>query len=223
MNENEFATGSVPVMVAARIYGKDASWVRAGIISGWLPIGKATRNGQLVTKIEDMNSKYGRINFYISPKRLYEETGYVWKWGEALMGTTIRPELSEKNPYWIEKHRYYELKHFCLQYPIWRKAYSVLDGYSNPPKDLASFVVTSTLGDPTAKCAMAKTYYSERTDMVERVAEQTDRELAEYILKAVTEGWSYDILKARLEIPCCKDVYYELYRRFFWLLNKERK
>lgn len=65
MNENEFATGSVPVMVAARIYGKDASWVRAGIISGWLPIGKATRNGQLVTKIEDMNSKYGRINFYI--------------------------------------------------------------------------------------------------------------------------------------------------------------
>lgn len=142
--------------------------------------------------------------------------------GEALMGTTIRPELSEKNPYWIEKHRYYELKHFCLQYPIWRKAYSVLDGYANPPKDSASFVITSTLGDPTAKCAMAKTYYSERTDMVERVAEQTDRELAEYILKAVTEGWSYDILKARLEIPCCKDVYYELYRRFFWLLNKAR-
>lgn len=28
------------------------------------------------------------------------------------------PELSEKNPYWIERHRYYELKHFCLQYPI---------------------------------------------------------------------------------------------------------
>ena len=27
------------------------------------------------------------------------------------MATTIRPELSEKNPYWIEKHRYYELKH----------------------------------------------------------------------------------------------------------------
>lgn len=78
MNENEFATGSVPVMVAARIYGKDASWVRAGIISGWLPIGKATRNGQLVTKIEDMNSKYGRINFYISPKRLYEETEKGW-------------------------------------------------------------------------------------------------------------------------------------------------
>lgn len=26
------------------------------------------------------------------------------------MGTTLRAELSEKNPYWIEKHRYYELQ-----------------------------------------------------------------------------------------------------------------
>ena len=78
MNE-QFVYGSVPVAVAARVYGKDPSWVRAGIISGWLPIGKATRNGQLVTRVEDMNSKYGRINFYISPKLFWEETGYLWK------------------------------------------------------------------------------------------------------------------------------------------------
>lgn len=79
MNEQEFPQGSVPVAVASRVYGKDASWVRAGIISGWLPIGKATRNGKLVTTIEEMDSRYGRINFYISPKRLYEETGFLWK------------------------------------------------------------------------------------------------------------------------------------------------
>lgn len=79
MNGQEFHPGSVPVAVVARIYGKDASWVRAGIVSGWLPIGKATRNGNLVTSIEEMDSRYGRINFYISPKRLYEETGYFWR------------------------------------------------------------------------------------------------------------------------------------------------
>lgn len=77
--DERFQNGSVPVAVAARVYGKDASWVRAGIISGWLPIGKATRNGKLVKSIEEMNSKYGRINFYISPKLLYEDTGYMWK------------------------------------------------------------------------------------------------------------------------------------------------
>jgi len=53
--------------------------VRAGIIAGWLPIGKATRKGKLITNVNDINSKYGRINFYISPKLLYQETGYVWK------------------------------------------------------------------------------------------------------------------------------------------------
>lgn len=52
------------------------------------------------------------------------------------MATEIRPELSEKNPYWIGKHRYYELKHFCLQYPIWKKAYNALLGLSSRPNDL---------------------------------------------------------------------------------------
>ena len=79
MNEQEFTPGSVPVAVTARVYAKDAAWVRAGIVSGWLPIGKATRSGKLVTTIEEMDSRYGRINFYISPKRLYEETGFLWK------------------------------------------------------------------------------------------------------------------------------------------------
>lgn len=79
MDLDRFERGSVPVIVAARVYGKDASWVRAGIIAGWLPIGTATRNGEKITTIDQMNSKYGRINFYISPKKLYEETGYIWK------------------------------------------------------------------------------------------------------------------------------------------------
>ena len=60
-----FNKGSVPVSVVARVYGKDASWVRAGIISGWLPIGKATRKGELVTSVNDIDSRKGRINFYI--------------------------------------------------------------------------------------------------------------------------------------------------------------
>lgn len=73
-----FSEGSVPVSVAAQVYGKDPCWVRAGIISGWLPIGVATRNGEQVTDVSQSSSRLGRINFYISPKRLYEETGYLW-------------------------------------------------------------------------------------------------------------------------------------------------
>ena len=75
----EFAEGSVPVRVAARIYGKDSAWIRTGIVSGWLNIGKATRRGRIVTDPKEMESKYGRINYYISPRLLYEETGFIWK------------------------------------------------------------------------------------------------------------------------------------------------
>ena len=76
---DEYSNGNVPVSVAARVYGKDSCWIRAGLINGWLPIGNATRNGKLVTSVDEMDSKQGRINYYISPKLLYEQTGYAWK------------------------------------------------------------------------------------------------------------------------------------------------
>lgn len=79
MDKPRLRTGSVPVRIAAMVYGKDAAWVRAGIIAGWLPIGESTRNGVKITDIKQMDSKYGRINYYISPKLLYEQTGFVWE------------------------------------------------------------------------------------------------------------------------------------------------
>ena len=69
---------SVPVAVAAKVYKKDPYWIRAGLIVGWLPIGFATRNGERVTDVREMNGKKGRINYYISPKLLFEQTGYMY-------------------------------------------------------------------------------------------------------------------------------------------------
>ena len=76
------------------------------------------------------------------------------------------PELSEKNPYWIERHRYYELKHFCLQYPLWKKEYDMIDGASKRGDDLGTVIQVSGYGDPTAKAAEAMIYLSTRMDMV---------------------------------------------------------
>lgn len=130
------------------------------------------------------------------------------------MGTVIRPDISRKNKYWIDKHRHYELKHFCLQYPEWKKAYN------------AKPTISSSIdwhNDPTAKEAMRKTLYLERIQLIERVAKEADNDLHNYILKAVTEGLSYTYLKSRMDIPCGKDLYYDRYRRFFWLLDESRE
>lgn len=132
------------------------------------------------------------------------------------------PELSEKNPYWIERHRYYELKHFCLQYPLWKKEYDLIDGASKRGDDLGTVIQVGGHGDPTAMAAEAMSYLSTRMDMVEKAAADSDELLAKYLVIGITEGWSYDVLKARLEIPCGKDTYYDRYRKFFWLLDKIR-
>ena len=66
-------------MIPARTNAGSRPYTRAGIIAGWLPIGEATRNGKRVTDIQQMNSKLGRISYYISPKLLYEQTGYEWR------------------------------------------------------------------------------------------------------------------------------------------------
>lgn len=137
------------------------------------------------------------------------------------MRETVRPELSKKNKYWISKQRYYELKYFCLQYPLWKKAYELLDGIRICSYDL---VYTSNLdpSDVTGKCVEERSIYFDRMKIIEQAAIASDPYLASYILKAVTEGLSYTYLKNTLEIPCSKDMYYDRYRRFFWLLDKTR-
>ena len=136
------------------------------------------------------------------------------------MGTVIRPEVSKKNKYWIDKHRHYELKHFCLQYPKWKRVYKdspkmSLSVYEDIPSNAEP-------GDPTARQAIRRAQYLECINLIERTAKDADNELHNYILKAVTEGLSYAHLKSKFDMPCGKDLYYDRYRRFFWLLDGSR-
>ena len=135
----------------------------------------------------------------------------------------VRAEVSQKNRYWIDKHRHYELKHFCLQYPSWQKAYSELDTPGMSLSMIENVPTSNMPGDPTAKRAIMKAQYAEKMDLIEKVAKEADRYLYDYILKAVTENLSYTYLKSKLDIPCGKDLYYDRYRKFFWLLSKARK
>lgn len=139
------------------------------------------------------------------------------------MATLIRPEISVKNKYWISKHRHYELKHFCLQYPSWKKKYAELDN-TGVSMSMIEYVPSVNLpSDPTARRAVMKAKYSERIELLEKAAREADIYLCNYIIKAVTEGLSYSYLKSKLNIPCGKDMYYDRYRKFFWLLDKSRE
>lgn len=76
------------------------------------------------------------------------------------MSTTIRPKISEKNKYYIDKHRYYELKHFCLQYPLWEKQYNELSDFTKI-SDLKKNSQTNKITDYTAETVELKEYLNE--------------------------------------------------------------
>lgn len=135
--------------------------------------------------------------------------------------SNIRSELSTKNKYWISKLKYYELKYFCLQYNEWKNAYYCLDDTSLPSA-INRESLCNSVANPTEKLALTKTIYFERIKLIEDTAKETDPELWEYILKAITQDLSYPYLSGVLGIPCSRGTYYNRYRKFFWLLSKKR-
>lgn len=139
------------------------------------------------------------------------------------MATVLRSELSQKNKYYIDKHRYYELKHFCLQYPLWKQSYIDLDNECISLSMIEEIRTDNIPGDPTFKRALLRTFYSDRINLIEKTAIETDPYLYAYIIKGVTEEKSYTYLKTKLNMPCGKDMYYDRYRKFFWRLDNSRK
>lgn len=136
------------------------------------------------------------------------------------MSTVIRADISQKNKYYIDKHRYYELKHFCLQYPSWKKKLINFDYMLRRDTDIS--VDSNQVSDPTERMVEVRDLYLTRTEIIETAAAATDRLLGSYILEGVTNGLSYEKLNARKQVPCNKDTYYQLYRKFFFILNDIR-
>lgn len=132
-------------------------------------------------------------------------------------------ELSRKNPYYISKHRYYELKHFCMQYPEWKQALILLDGWKAKPDQLTTYTIQGNrTSDPTEQMAIARAFFSNRVELIERCLSELCPAIAPYVLKGATECVPYETLRIH-GCPCCRESYYEEYRKFFWVLSIERQ
>ena len=68
----EFMGENVPVQVAARVMKKDQQFIRQGIILGILKFGVAFK--------KEGSTQY---DYYISPRKFWEETGYVYDGSES--------------------------------------------------------------------------------------------------------------------------------------------
>ena len=135
------------------------------------------------------------------------------------MTTIIRPEIRKDSPYYISKHRYYELKHFCLQYPEFKKKYNSL--CEKIPGGIISENNSNGISNQERDLEIRDLYLSQ-IELIEECSKLTDPVLGDYILKGVTEGYPYSYFKMK-NIPCCKDTYYDLYRKFFYILSRKKQ
>lgn len=112
----------------------------------------------------------------------------------------------KSDPYFLDKHRFCELKHFCLQYPKWKEEYEKMnnEGESKCSDD-----------DPTSRLAIRKADFYRSMKIVEDSAYSADPGLYSLLLRAVTEG-----IKPSLEVD--RERFYYAYRRFYWILDKEK-
>ena len=68
----KFTGENVPVNVAARVMKKDPQFIRQGLILGFLTSGVAFK--------KEGSSQY---DYYISPMKFWQETGYVYDGAES--------------------------------------------------------------------------------------------------------------------------------------------
>lgn len=136
------------------------------------------------------------------------------------MSTETRPEISRRSKYWIPKERYYELKHFCLQYDDWKEELKSCSAYLESCEH--AIKGDNTIGrhveSVTEKICTLKT----KIGLISHYTQEARFDISKWLLLGVTKGLSYPSLKSQYEIPCSPDLYYEAYRKFFWLLDKER-
>jgi hypothetical protein len=84
-NIPEFPAENIPVTIAASIMGKDQMFIREAMKRGILDLGVCYK--------KDDSSQY---DFYVSPRKLWELTGYVYK------GYEIESKLVEERK--LKKH-----------------------------------------------------------------------------------------------------------------------
>lgn len=133
------------------------------------------------------------------------------------MSTRIRPETSRKKEHWISKHRYYELKHFVMQYDDWKEALREMESslVSTPPM-YHDKVQIGVVSDPTGEKATQAIIFQKNMNIVMTAARDTGK-LGYQVFRNVVEDKPWNEFKSGT--LSSRDEYYKAYRKFFWLLD----
>ena len=120
--------------------------------------------------------------------------------------------------YEISKFRYMELLNFCRQYNELKRKLENCYGVRSPilsdlPRSGAKTSIVERQADAAEK-------YRDKIDKIEAAAYKASdgsKEIYMAIIRNVSTGVTYE----HMSVPCGRRQFYEIRRRFFWLLDKE--
>ena len=129
-------------------------------------------------------------------------------------------QRNQLKTYNISKHRYMELYHYCMQYNEWKEMLQDMeDGLRSPSEGQTTAGSRKT--DKTATIAIKRAELSAKCKLIEQTAEETDKMLKDYILAAVTRGDTYNYLSTIKGMPCSRNLYYKLRKKFYYSLSQK--
>lgn len=132
------------------------------------------------------------------------------------------PKLSKKNKWWISTHSFYAAYHFAMKYGEWKDEYRNLENPLSSPGMDGMPHGNGGVSKPTEQAAVKKAELKNKMQLIEDTARETDEQLYNWIMKAVTtEGVTYIYLQNIMRIPCSRNTFYERRRKFYYLLSKK--
>lgn len=130
-------------------------------------------------------------------------------------------DLKLSKEYNISRHRYRELKEFCLQYEEKKAELQQIYTSSTVAPEVA--VKGGMPGTPTEKKAMRASSLKSEIKLIDDSLYEAcgdDVGIVEFLKKNVTSGIGFDALGC---VPCSTKSFYQYRRLFFFLLDKRKK
>lgn len=125
---------------------------------------------------------------------------------------------TKNSKYYVPTETYLTAYHYCRQYPLWSEIRDIVSDTRKSPKITRDQFFFSGIEDPTGTAATRRADISRKMKLIEETAEEAGGPLFKpWIIRGTCYDETYIQLQAR-GIPCGKNLYYTMRKRFYYLL-----
>ena len=128
--------------------------------------------------------------------------------------------LKPSNKYFLPKETFLTVVHYCKQYPLWVEELAKTADTGRAIRYDQDRVQTSGNYDPTSETAIRRMELAKKKETIDNVAKMVaGNVMARWLINGVCHDRTFAALRAD-GIPCGKDLYYSLRRRFYFEMAK---